>query len=236
MSRIFASTPPQFPVPHAPLPLAVWLIAEDAIRLAWVRLRQLPGHEFDLATAHEDAITLRLHEILVDEVYGSGQVDGFDDNIMQIGSREAKIRNFNGQHPDKMPDLHIGMIGRRNVRQSQDGIFVECKPVDTDHTAGVHYCDKGITRFVRGDYAWAMTSAMMVAYASDGYAIDPKLTDALEKSTTITTESMPSPCPASQTVLFCDQTQISIHQREFQYTETGADARSITLRHLWLRR
>lgn len=236
MKRIFATAPPQFPVPHAPLPLAVWLVAEDAIRAAWVRLRKLPVHVFDLATADEDTITLRLHEILVDEVYGSGQVAGFDDTVMQIGSREAKIRNFDGKHPDKMPDMHIGIIRRENVRQSQDGIFVECKPVDTKHTAGVHYCDKGIIRFVRGDYAWAMRTAMMVAYASEGYTIDPKLTDALTKSTTISTDVMPTQCQSSETVLFCDQTQLSVHQRDFLYVETGSDAPSIKIRHLWLRR
>lgn len=140
--RIFAIAPSQFPVPHAPLPLAVWLIAEDAIRMAWVRLRQRSPAVFDLASATEDTITLKLHEVLVDEVYGTGAVEGFDDTVMQIGTREAKFRNFNGEHPDKMPDLHIGVLQRANVRQSQDGIFVECKPVDAVHTVGVHYCDK----------------------------------------------------------------------------------------------
>ncbi|MDB5342990.1 MAG: hypothetical protein JWP89_1367 [Schlesneria sp.] len=110
MSKIFATSPPRFPVPHAPLPLAVWLVAEDAIRMAWVRLRQRSPERFDLTTADEDAITLKLHEILVDEVYGSGQVEGFDDTMMHIGSRESKIRNFDGQHPDKMPDLHSALL------------------------------------------------------------------------------------------------------------------------------
>ncbi|MDB5342989.1 MAG: hypothetical protein JWP89_1366 [Schlesneria sp.] len=79
-----------------------------------------------------------------------------------------------------------------------------------------------------------MTTAMMVAYAKDGYAIDPKLTDALKKSTTISTTSMAILCPSSETVLFCAQTQITVHQRMFCYAETGEDAPDITLRHLWL--
>lgn len=214
----------------------MWLIAEDAIRLAWVRLRQRSPHDFDLTDANEDAITLKLYEILVDEVYGSGGVEGFDDSVMQIGSREAKIPNFNGQHPDKMPDLHICIIGRKDVRQSQDGIFIECKPVDPDHTAGADYCNEGIIRFVRGDYAWAMTTAMMIGYATDGYEIEPKLHNALKKSSTITSESMPILCTSSSTVLFCDQTQISVHKRNFQYIESGEAAPNITLRHLWLRK
>jgi hypothetical protein len=190
--------------------------------------------EFDLASADEDTITQKLHEVLVDEVYNSGQVGGFDDNVMQIGTREAKFRNFNRKSLKKMPDLHVAMIGRGNVLRSQDGIFIECKPIDRKHTAGVHYCEKGIIRFIRGDYAWAMTTAMMVGYASDGYDIDPKLVDALNKSTSIVTESMPVVCPDSQTILFCDQTFVSRHKRNFQYVETGEQAPSIELRHLWL--
>ena len=236
MSRIFATSPPQFPVPHPPLPLPFWLIAEEAIRLAWVRLRQRAIDGFNLATADEDAITLKLHEILIDEIYQSGQVPGFDDALMQIGYREAKIRNFNGQHPDKMPDLHISIISRQGIRRTQDGIFVECKPVDADHTTGVHYCDKGILRFVRGDYAWAMTAAMMVAYAKGGYTIDPKLTDALGRSSTIATVSMPTQCASSVAVLFSVPTQITVHSRNFRYTETGKDAPDIAIRHLWLNR
>jgi hypothetical protein len=192
--------------------------------------------EFDLASADEDTVTEKLHEVLVDEVYNSGSVAGFDDNLMQIATREAKVRNFNGTVLDKMPDLHIGIIGRTNVRRSQDGVFVECKPVDHSHTAGKHYCSKGIIRFVRGDYAWAMTSAMMVGYAAVEYAVDPKLVNALKRSKTIVTTSMPTACTSSQAILFSDQTYTSRHERNFTYVETGESALVIDLRHLWLRR
>ena len=234
--RIFAKAPPRFPVTHPPLHSSVWLIAEDAIRLAWFRLLQLSPTSFDVASADEDAITLKLHEILVDEVYGTGAVAGFDDTVMQVATREAKFRNFNGKHPDKMPDLHIGILNRRNVQQSQDGIFVECKPVDANHTVGVHYCDKGIIRFVQGDYAWAMPTAMMVAYAAEGYSVDPKLKEALARSSSIKTICPPSICPLSESILFSERTHITVHRRDFRFVENGESAGNITLRHLWLRR
>lgn len=192
--------------------------------------------EFDLALADEDTITQKLHEILVDEVYNSGQVDGFGDNVMHLITREAKYRNFNGETLRKMPDLHVSIIGRSDIRASQDGIFIECKPVDREHTVGVHYCDAGIIRFVRGDYAWAMTSAMMIGYAAAGYDIEPKLVTALDKSLSIVTDCAPVVCSVSQTVLFCDPTHVSSHQRDFNYVETGKQAPPIELRHLWLRR
>ncbi|MEX2170379.1 MAG: hypothetical protein WD851_13780 [Pirellulales bacterium] len=189
-----------------------------------------------MANADEDTTTQKLHEILVDEIYNSGKVAGFDDTLLQVATRDAKFPNFNGTLLDKMPDLHVTIIGRTGVRQSQDGIFIECKPVDQNHTAGVHYCDKGISRFVKGDYAWAMTTAIMVAYVADGYTIDPKLLDALKKSVSIVTQIMPANCPSSPTILFCEQTQVSRHKRCFKYVETGLDAPSIELRHVWLKR
>ncbi|MCH8043443.1 MAG: hypothetical protein IID44_06955 [Planctomycetes bacterium] len=233
---IFATPPSRFRPPHPPLSLSVFLIVEEAIRLAWVRIRQMDVAEFDLANAHEDTITQRLHEILFDEIYDSGRVEGFDDNLMETGTRETKYRNFNGTILDKMPDLHIGIRGRKNIRPSQDGVFIECKPVDQKHTAGAHYCTLGIARFVRGDYAWAMTNAMMVGYAAEKYTVEPKLLDALDKSEIIVTTSTPTACDSSQTILFSDQTYSSRHKRDFRYVETGKDAPDIVLRHLWLRR
>ncbi len=104
--------------------------------------------------------------MLLDDIYDSGQVEGFDSTLISKGTREEKIRNFNGEHLDKMPDMVFGIIGRHVFMRTQDGIFVECKPIDASHTAGVHYCDKGIIRFVRGDYAWCLVSALMVGYAA----------------------------------------------------------------------
>jgi len=46
--------------------------------------------------------------------------------------------------------------------------------VQSGRAAGGHYCDKGIIRFVRGDYAWAMRDALMVGYVTEGYSITTK--------------------------------------------------------------
>ncbi|SMP65583.1 hypothetical protein SAMN06265222_109101 [Neorhodopirellula lusitana] len=232
---VFEHRPKSLP-PHPPVSIAVLLVVEDAIKVAWSIIRQLPANEFDLASADEDTITQKLHEVLIDELFDTGTVPGFNGDLIAKGTREEKLRSFNSKHLDKMPDLIFGVIGRDVYMRTQDGIFIECKPVDASHTAGVHCCDKGITRFVRGDYAWCMLSAMMVGYAADGYTIVPKLTDALRKSTTITTRVAPTKCSQSRPVLFSQGAHVSVHERNFSYVETGDPAPDIMLRHIWLNR
>ena len=227
---------PKALLPHPPFSVAVLLVVEDAIKVAWSIIRKLPANEFDLASADEDTITQKLHEVLMDELFDTDKVPGFDGELIAKGTREEKLRSFDGKHLDKMPDLIFGVIGRDVYMRTQDGVFIECKPVDASHTAGVHYCDKGIIRFVRGDYAWCMLSAMMVGYAAEGYTIIPKLTDALAKSTTITTNVAPTKCSHSTPVLFSQGAHVSVHERNFSYVETGEPAPDITLRHVWLNR
>ena len=189
---VFQNEPKQLP-PHPPISVAILLVVEDAIKVAWSIIRQLPATDFDLAAAHEDTITQKLHEVLEDDLFVSGKVPGFNGDLIYKVTREEKLRSFDGKHLDKMPDLIFGVVGREVYMRTQDGIFIECKPVDASHTAGVHYCDKGIIRFVRGDYAWCMLTAMMVGYAVEGYTIIPKLTKALEKSITCLLYTSPSP-------------------------------------------
>ena len=137
-----------------------------------------------------------------------------------------------------MPDLVFGIrhSGRQVYRRTQDGLFVECKPVDKKHTVGAHYCNEGIIRFVEGKYAWCMLSGMMVGYCASGYEVNPKLSDALEKSTRIKTTRGLTVCPHANAILFAQETYISVHERDFCYPETGEPAPDIELRHVWLNR
>jgi hypothetical protein len=225
-------------LPHAPIPLEVQLIVEDAMRLAWQRLRGRVPAKHNLATATEDEVTHDLFEILYDEVFAQGLVEGFDHERFTVVTREKKVRNFDGTMLDKMPDLHVGIAARENVFMlSQDGLFVESKPVDANHTVGVHYGAKGIARFIRGEYAWAMPAALMVGYASAGYQLDPKLIEALrDRATEFAVLAAPQPCPRSHAVSFSPAVHVSRHGRNFSYLETGLAAPPIQLRHLWLDR
>jgi hypothetical protein len=223
-------------LPHLPISLSVFLVVENAFRAAWQILRTSARQGFDLATAVEDDVTHELYEVLCDEIFDKNGVDGFDRQLFSKPTRESKVRNFNGGTLDKMPDLLIGLVNRPNVfKPSQDWIFVECKPVDAKHALRRHYCDRGLIRFVQGDYAWTMHSALMVGYVKTGITILPKLADAIRaKAATIPTSQLPRKCRRSASTSFSEPSHVSRHERTFSYVETTRNAPPITIRHLWL--
>jgi hypothetical protein len=138
-----------------------------------------------------------------------------------------------------MPDLFVDFIDPpAGVMNTQYGLFIECKPVDSQHPAGSAYCDEGLIRFVRGDYAWAMQDAMMIGYARDGYSLIPKLSEALasNRKQPIPTSFAPEFCPHTTAKAFAGQVAVSKHPRAFSYIETNMPAGIIVIRHLWLRR
>lgn len=234
--RFYEELPPK--LPHPPISLGMLLVVENALVKAWEILREDPGQDLDLLKAPEDTVTHALYETLYDIVFNSGLVDGFDRKLFTVVTREPKLRTFDGRSLDKMPDLLVGLVGRDSFSpRSQDWLFIECKPVDRDHSVGKHYCGKGLVRFVNGEYAWAMQEAMMVGYAREGYAILPKLDDALAaRGRTIRTIARPRPCRSSRASQFGEVVHSSTHGRTFRYVGPDTQAPPITIRHLWLRR
>ena len=237
--RMFEDNDGGIRLPHPPLSLRSHLIIEAALCTAWELMTNRERVGFNLQTANEDTITLELYERLYDEIFNKGVVAGFDTDVFAAVHREPKVRNFNGSHPDKMPDIFVDFIDRpAAVMNSQHGLFIECKPVDRKHPAGSAYCDEGLIRFVRGDYAWAMQGAMMVGYAREGYTLIPKLSEALasNRKEPIPTSFGPESCPRTRATAYAEQVAISKHQRTFNYVEDGLPAGVVVIRHLWLRR
>jgi len=236
--NLFEETTDGIRLPHPPISLRSLLVVESALCEAWRLMRDEPRGNFKLSEGEEDDVTLELHERLYDEVFCKGLVPGFNTEVFASVGREPKIRNFNRLHPDKMPDLFVQFVDRPvGVLYSQHGIFIECKPVDAAHTVGAHYCDKGIIRFIRGDYAWTMTEALMIGYARKGYTILPKLPEALSsRAKQIPTLVAPKPCGRSKVGLENERVHFSRHERTFKYVENGKAAPPITIRHLWLKR
>lgn len=239
MVEMFKETVGSDELPHKPLSLRACMVVEQAIVRAWQWMLEKPHADFDLKTAEENGVTHRLHETLFDVVFKNELVDGFNKEVFTVGTRGAELRNFDGSKRDLKPDLLVGFVHRPSVAYpSQDWLFIECKPVDSEHTVGSHYCDKGLIRFVRGDYAWAMQSAMMVGYAREGYSLVPKLSEALasHRKEPIPTSFGPESCPCTRATPFAEQTAISKHQRTFSYIENNLPSGVIIIRHLWLKR
>ena len=221
----------RFSLPHPPISLAIFLTLEEAMRVTWNRIHDESRPPFNPVTAQEAAFTAEMEEVLRDELLEEESVDGFSKEFFHDIVR-PEVKNFDGKKVSKRPDLLVKMVGRQNVKPTQDGIFVECKLIDTDATSKRLYCDNGITRFTDGDYAWAMTEAMMLAYSREKKKPSVALTDAFEKRKNKVlpvgklrdcSESSAKPVVA-----------ISMHRRTFPLN--GRRAPKITLRHLWLQR
>lgn len=224
-------------LPHQAIPLSVFLVVEQAIRFAWELMRLRPRVSFQLHRPDEDPRTAELYDRLTNEVFNREVVSGFDTTLLTMPMREPKVSNYNRTNTELMPDMVIGFVGRTYVSiPNQDFLFIECKPVQVGRSVGAQYCDRGIIRFVRGDYAWAMTSALMVGYATPKYRVLPKLTAALRARTSITTTVNPHRCVVSPASTSSEPTHISEHRRNFRYTQTGRQAPPVALRHLWLKR
>ena len=225
---------PEFALPHPPISLSVFLVLEEAVCAAWEVLRLHPPPRFSLATAIEADINAYLHETLKDNIWNRDVVDGFDDELIRTIVR-PETRSFDGKHLGKKPDMMVELVDiPEGVRPSQYGIFIECKPVDAKHSLVAHYCDKGIQRFVCGDYAWAMTQAMMIGYVDSDENPAERIEPALEaRKDVVLPVHAPTTCPHSLKGL---PVAITEHHRDFCYVENGQKAPDITLRHLWLRR
>lgn len=240
MAHGFFSDDSALPLPHPPIPWPLLLKIEEAIGVAWGLLRDQPQEGFDLKTAEENEITHKLQIALFDRVMRDRKVEGFDRQVFTPGTRGSEVQNFNGTRRDMKPDLLIGFVGRPEVRvPTQDWLFVECKPVGPKHDVTRHYCRKGIRRFRDGEYAWTMTEALMVGYASAGFELKTTLKEALRRGEEeYCVESPLRECRRTERTLFSvhSEVQISRHRRSFNYLETGKRAPAITLRHLWLRR
>lgn len=217
----------EFTLPHPPIPQRTILLICKVIRKAWQLLAENPPTDFILHTEKEDTVTQMLVEIIENRLRKNGDVDGFDSARFGRVVREPKITNFNKVHPDKMPDIFFDLKREKApVLSDQDGLFVECKPIDGDHPLFSCYCQKGLIRFVKGDYAWAMQEALMVGYVTGHYSYE-KLAAVLNKndSANLKTNNHSEIVPSIYR---------SNHDREFEWQGNSGHACQISVSHLWL--
>jgi hypothetical protein len=120
-----------------------------------------------------------------------------------------------------------------------DALFIECKPADRVHPVGSKYCDDGLIRFVRGDYAWAMQEGMMLAYARNGRTIADHLAPAMRDPSrliSLATQQLPKACTAvAAACTEAEAVHTTRHRRGFPWRDRKGLATDITIYHLWHR-
>lgn len=230
----FFATGRDYQLPHPPIDVAVLLVIHSAICRAFSMLR---SSDFPLASAPEDRITQELHWVLEDHLRQSGEVPGFDQRIFQKVIRAPEIANFDGRHPAKKPDLMFE-LARDNtlVLSSQDALFIECKIVAVSHPLTTVYCNDGLSRFVNGDYAWAMQDGMMIGYVRCGNALSESLSSVMSREPYHTRLGRPSNCdaaPGNAAHPFAEELHYTIHERNFEWPHGRGPAQEIRIYHSW---
>lgn len=90
--------------------------------------------------------------------------------------RGGESISFDGSHLEKRPDLSIYL----SDRAQHFPLVVEAKILDGASGKTVaSYCDRGLLKFVTGEYAWTNREAFMLGYVRDGSSIDANLTPRL---------------------------------------------------------
>jgi hypothetical protein len=229
----------RYHLPHPRLGLPVLLLIRRVVLRAFELLRE---QQINLAAAKEDQVTTALRSTIENNLRQSGEVPGFDRRTFDTVIRQGQWANYDGECLTKAPDLCFKLqdyeTEPRSVLSEHDGLFIEAKPVDATHAAGSRYCDDGLIRFVRGDYAWAMQEAMMLAYARNDRTIERSLLPAMSEAprlATLQTQQLPTritregagSTPAAEAVF------LSRHERTFQWPDNNGQATPIDIFHVW---
>jgi hypothetical protein len=235
----FGVPPDAYDLPHPPLGLPVILLIRRVLLRAFELVRE---ENINLAEAIEDEVTAALRSVIENNLRERGSIAGFNKRTFDSVIRQGQWSNYNGAVLAKTPDLCFRLRDDshepRRIIPEFDALFIECKPVDVTHPAGGKYCDDGLIRFIRGDYAWAMTEGMMLAYARNGRTIANHLIAAMSEEprmALLATDQLPQPCaiPAAAACAMAEAVHTSRHRRPFPWRDGKGAATDICIYHLW---
>lgn len=209
---------------------------EQALCEAW-RLIHTPAEGLlaDPRTAGENEITLALQRALLLLLEGERfAIPLFDRRHFRYVERGAEVRSWDGKAISKKPDLLFRLESSRPVRANHDvyGLFTECKLIEPGKGLDL-YCDKGLSRFVKGEYAWLMRDAAMVAYVRGGKGNLASLARYLKRKSK---EHAAFDIGVERDCCSCGDGRAleTAHERQGVLTE-GRASGSIRLMHVWLR-
>lgn len=225
-------------IPHPKFSTREVRAVECAIKAAWAGLVKEP-HQVDLSDingASEVELTDALQRAL-DRLRRAGIHRWFSEKTFETPVRDESVRSFDGKSLEKRPDLTFRPVFSATRKIScgiQDGLFVECKLFKeaTPKACMRPYVSNGICRFTKGDYAWAMPHAMMVAYNRSGVSKADGLALLYEEPTKLTCQLADNSPPISHQDSSPDSVSLTRHERYFSVK--GRSVGEIELRHIWL--
>jgi hypothetical protein len=214
------------PLPEIP-PIHLEIIAEG-LHQAFADIRRDAP---EAATSGSEAevtalLEARLNSMIEDEPMWSQLV------LCVVRGKESL--SFDGSHLEKRPDLSIYLSDRNRGFP----LIAEAKLIDERAAKNENlYCDKGIRRFVEGEYGWGSREAFMIAYVRDGSSIASKLTPFLSSAEnqmlqSLLIESLPAVIGLNGVDLAHTR-----HGRSFVYAYQSMPSLNpgpISIWHLWL--
>lgn len=216
------------PLPRS-VPVRTRRVVEYAVSAAW---RQVV-RAFDVQALTEAEISTEMVNVLNRMLDDPAEpVRGFTSSIFETVQRGGETQNYSGVHIEKRPDITVRLQGLRRpaaADRAHYGVFIECKILDVRHSVR-DYCDKGVWRFVNGDYAWAMNHAMMVAYVRSDVP-STKLQEQLSDSAYACESCEGFVTGSPQDGDWLTETR---HGRTWVYPALGTSPGAIVIVHLWL--
>ena len=221
---------------HGPLPdlsRVDRLTIVKAIRIAWNRVCA------KLHDCREGVMEVDLNHLLKEELNALlanpiPEFRGFSTAYFDWVVTDETWESYDGATLEKQPDL---LIRPRpldaETADPRRGCFVECKLLGgSEHHTVKNYCRTGLARFISGEYAWLMPSAMMLGYLREPLSVSDHLTETLSDAQ----ESSIDPFQTVQLPTSFDDglPPTSEHERRFEFVGQAHGPGPISVAHLWL--
>ena len=214
-------------LPFNPLQKIHLTIVTELLAQAWRELSL--DHRETIAQGNEAEI----NALMAARLNGLLESDIMWHQLVRNVTRGTESISYDGSHLEKRPDLSIHLTNR----SASFPLVVECKIVDINSGRTIKlYCEKGLVRYINGEYAWAAAEAFMLAYVRDNSSIKSSLTPFLIESENVTyppyrVVSLPKSVPHATADLAC-----SLHKRNFIYQHNHRQnlPGPISIWHMWV--
>ena len=174
--RLSVGQPPRNIYPYPPFDEVLIRVVVKAIRMAWIQIA-LEEHQAPVGTERDEVALNYAMTEKINEIRSSTKIPGFTSKVFETVVVDAPTKDFTGNRINSRPDITIRL---QNIRPGVanptiDAIFIECKRLRQVSNFG-KYFSSGMDKFLQGQYAWAVSQAIMIGYVETSR----KLPDALQ--------------------------------------------------------
>jgi len=227
--------------PFKPLSPQYLRIIEEAIRFSWRELVAAPQPHGIHSLLDSDVGEVAISEALLRVLCGIQEakerpVPAFSEHF-EAPTSDAGLRNFSGNVLGTRVDFcfRLKINPYPGTSKIYNGLFVEAKLIRQDGSLS-GYMGGGLIKFLRGDYAWAMPHAMMLAYLRQTSQTLPNaLNSFFDRLGNTKNFQLKSPARTSPVTRYLPRAYKTVHGRTWNHPAPHNQlAGHIEIIHLWL--